>query len=135
MDKSTLAALQATLLHYVRGEAERAVPVWRMIAAPLDELAARAEVLAARLRGAGVEAAVVAAASTVGGGSLPGETLPTRAVAVTAAPAALAAALRRGDPPVVGRIVENRVLFDLRTVPAEADERLWQATVAAVGAI
>lgn len=135
VDKSTLAALQATLLHYVRGEAERAVPVWRMIAAPLDELAARAEVLAARLRGAGVEAAVVAAASTVGGGSLPGETLPTRAVAVTAAPAALAAALRRGDPPVVGRIVENRVLFDLRTVPAEADERLWQATVAAVGAI
>ena len=52
VDKSTLAALQATLLHYVRGEAERAVPVWRMIAAPLDELAARAEVLAARLRGA-----------------------------------------------------------------------------------
>ena len=82
VDKSTLAALQATLLHYLRGEAEREVPVWRMIAAPVDELAARAAGLAAGLRAAGIAATVVPAASTIGGGSLPGETLPTRAVAV-----------------------------------------------------
>ncbi len=80
VDKSTLAALQATLLHYVRGEAEREVPVWRMIATPLEELAARAADLAAGLRAAGIPATVVQATSTVGGGALPGETLPTWAI-------------------------------------------------------
>ena len=102
MDKGTLAALQATLLHYARGEAEREVPVWRMIATPLEELAARAADLAAGLRAAGIPATVVQSTSTIGGGALPGETLPTWAVAVAAAaPDTLAAALRRGDPPVV----------------------------------
>jgi len=132
VDKSTLAALQATLLHYLRGEAEREIPVWRMIATPLDELAMRAAELAARLCAAGLPATVVPATSTVGGGSLPGETLPTRAVAIAADAAdALAAALRRGDPPVVGRILEERLLLDLRTVPAEADEVLGRAVLAA----
>ena len=132
VDKSTLAALQATLLHYLRGEAEREVPVWRMIAAPVDELAARAAGLAAGLRAAGIAATVVPAASTIGGGSLPGETLPTRAVAVaTDAPDALAAALRRGEPPVVGRIADGQLLLDPRTVPAEADAALLRAVVRA----
>jgi L-seryl-tRNA(Ser) seleniumtransferase len=135
VDKSTLAALQATLLHYVRGEAKREVPVWHMIATPLDELAARAGDLAARLRGAGVPAAVIPSTSTVGGGSLPGETLPTRAVAVaTPAPDALAVALRHGDHPVIGRIADDQLLLDLRTVPAEADEALLEAVVVAVKA-
>ena len=133
VDKGTLAALQATLLHYLRGEAEREVPVWRMIATPLEELAARAADLAAGLRAAGIPAAVVQATSTVGGGALPGETLPTWAVAVAAAaPDALAAALRHGDPPVVGRIVEDQLLLDLRTVPIESDETLTEAVTRAV---
>ena len=129
MDKGTLAALQATLLHYARGEAEREVPVWRMIATPLDELAARAADLAAQaLRGAGSPATVVQSTSTVGGGALPGETLPTWAVAVaTAAPDALAAALRHGDPPVVGRIAEGQLLLDLRTVPPGMDAVVLRA--------
>ena len=67
VDKSTLAALQATLLHYLRGEAEAEIPVWRMIAMPVEALAARAEALAATLRDQGVPATVVPAASTVGG--------------------------------------------------------------------
>ena len=128
VDKSTLAALQATLLHYTRGEAEREVPVWRMIATSLDELAARAAHLAAGLRAAGIPATVVQATSTIGGGALPGETLPTWAVAVAAAaPDALAAALRHGDPPVVGRIVEGQLLLDLRTVPPGMDEAVLRA--------
>ena len=128
VDKSTLAALQATLLHYLRGEAEREMPVWRMIATPLEELAARAADLAAGLRAAGCPATVVQSTSTVGGGSLPGETLPTWAVAVAAAaPDALAAALRRGDPPVVGRIADGQLLLDLRTVPPGMDEVVLRA--------
>ena len=134
VDKSTLAALQATLLHYARGEAEREVPVWRMIATPLAELAARAADLAAGLGAAGIPATVVQSTSTIGGGSLPGETLPTWAVAVAAAaPDTLAAALRRGDPPVVGRIVDGRLLLDLRTVPPEVDGMVLQAVQVAGG--
>ncbi len=133
VDKSTLAALQATLQHYARGEAEREVPVWRMIAMPLEELAARSAELAARLRAAGIPATVVQATSTVGGGALPGETLPTWATAVaTSSPAALAAALRCGDPPVVGRIVEGQLLLDLRTVPIELDGTLAEAVTRAI---
>jgi L-seryl-tRNA(Ser) seleniumtransferase len=79
VDKMTLAALQATLLHYVQGEALTAIPVWRMIAATPEELWARAERVAQRVRreiGAEqVAIGVVAGLSAVGGGSLPGQTL------------------------------------------------------------
>ncbi len=132
VDKSTLAALQATLLHYLRGEAEVAVPVWRMLSATVEALDARATALAAQLCARGVPATVVDAASTVGGGSLPGETLPTRAVALTiSSPDALAAALRGGQPPVVGRIVEDNLLLDVRTVQPDEDQMLMEAVVMA----
>lgn len=132
VDKSTLAALQATLLHYVRGEAETAVPVWRMLAMPLETLAGRADEYAAHLQAAGIPATVVPATSTVGGGSLPGETLPTHAVALaTARPDALAAALRRGVPPVVARIADGQLLLDPRTVAPAEDAALLAAVVAA----
>ena len=135
MDKGTLAALQATLLHYARGEAEREVPVWRMIASTLDELAARAADLAAMLcarRAARRRSCSPRRPSAAA--SLPGETLPTWAVAVAAAaPDALAAALRHGDPPVVGRIVDGQLLLDLRTVPPGMDEVVLRAVQAAGG--
>ncbi len=132
VDKSTLAALQATLLHYARGEAEREIPVWRMIAIPLDVLADRAARLAAALQDQGLVATAVPAESTVGGGSLPGQMLPTWAVALAApAPDALAAGLRRGAPPVVVRIADDRLLFDLRTVAPDEDEALLHVVVEA----
>jgi L-seryl-tRNA(Ser) seleniumtransferase len=132
VDKGTLAALQATLLHYVRGEAEREIPVWRMIALSLETLSARAAAWAVELRSHEIPAAVVPAASTVGGGSLPGETLPTRALALShPSPDALAAALRAGDPPVIVRISEGQLILDPRTVPAEADRLLLRALAAA----
>jgi L-seryl-tRNA(Ser) seleniumtransferase len=134
VDKSALAALQATLLHYVREEAEQAVPVWRMIATPLEVLAERAGDLTAALRGHGLPATVIAASSMVGGGSLPGEVLPTRAVALAhSAPDKLASALRAGDPPVVGRIGEGQLVLDPRTVPLEADGDVLRAVLAAWG--
>jgi L-seryl-tRNA(Ser) seleniumtransferase len=132
VDKGTLAALQATLLHYLRGEAEQEVPVWRMMALPVEMLSARAADWAAEMHSQGISATVVPAASTVGGGSLPGETLPTRALALTHPyPDALAAALRSGDPPVIVRISEGQVLLDPRTVPVQADGLLLRALAVA----
>jgi L-seryl-tRNA(Ser) seleniumtransferase len=132
VDKGTLAALQATLLHYLRGEAEREVPVWRMIAMPQPVLEGRAAAWAARLGEQGIAATVVATTSTVGGGSLPGEVLPTRAVAL-AHPAldALAAALRQGPQPAVGRIADGHLILDPRTVPPELDAALVEAVLLA----
>ncbi len=130
--KDTLAALQATLLHYLHGEAEREVPVWHMIGLPLEGLAARATAWAEALKERGLGASVVPAYSTIGGGSLPGEVLPTRALALShPVPDALTAALRAGVPPVVARILADRVILDPRTVPAEADATLIDAVTAA----
>ncbi len=134
VDKLTLAGLQATLLHYLRGEAEREIPVWRMIATPLDELTARAQAWATALTAAGVAATVAAAESTIGGGSLPGETLPTAAVALAPQSAeTLGRALREGNPPVVARIAEDRVWLDPRTVQPEEEADLLAAVRVAWG--
>jgi len=115
-DKLCLAALNATLLHYVRDEAEREIPVWRMLALPLALLEARAQAWAKQL-GTG---AVVAGESTVGGGSLPGECLPTRLLALDVnKPNALAARLRAQTPPIVARVAESQLLLDPRTVAPE----------------
>ncbi len=123
-DKMCLAALTATLLHYVRGEALTEVPVWRMIAAPLDALDAKARAWAGELDG--LDVAVIDAQSVVGGGSLPGESLPTRALAVRVdAPDAAAARLRACDPPVIVRREDDRLIVDPRTVlPRDEDDLL-----------
>jgi L-seryl-tRNA(Ser) seleniumtransferase len=122
-DKFTLAALGATLMHYARGEAQRDVPVIRMMAMRKDEIAQRAEkvilalgvwFLAHQLR-----AELIDGESTVGGGSLPGETLPTTLIALssdgeTRSIASLQTQLRAAG--VIARIKDDRVLLDLRTV-------------------
>ena len=113
-DKLCLAALSATLLHYLRDDAVTQIPVWRMIATPLTALEEKAHAWAAAL---GPAASVAAGESTVGGGSLPGETLPTRLLALNLpAPNALAARLREQNPPIVARVADERLLFDPRTV-------------------
>ena len=77
------------------------------------------------MRRAGLRVEVVDGRSTVGGGSLPGETLPTRLVAVSSDnPTALAAALREGEPPVLARVEEGRLVLDPRTVLMEEDQAL-----------
>ncbi len=126
VDKVTLAGVQATLLHYLKNEATKKIPVWAMIAATRGELDARAKKWTERLCAAKLDAAAIDAESTVGGGSLPGETLPTRAVAITiASPDEFAARLRQNVPPIVARIEEGRLVFDPRTVlPAEEDALL-----------
>jgi L-seryl-tRNA(Ser) seleniumtransferase len=135
LDKTTIAGLEATLLSYLRGRAVEEIPVWRMIAAPVGGLRARAEAIALRLGQVGAEASVVECASAVGGGSLPGETLPSLGVAL--APGAigadeLARRLRTGDPAAVARITDSRLLFDLRTVLSEQDEAITEAIMEAL---
>ncbi len=130
IDKTTIAGLHATLLAYLRGTALEEIPVWRMIATPLDQLQTRAAALAARLTDAGCPATVQPCESAVGGGSLPGETLPSRAVALASTDMrqpldALAAALRTSQPAIVARIANEQLLFDLRTVQPEQDDMLY----------
>ncbi len=128
VDKMTLAALDATLRSYRRGKALEEIPVWRMIAAPLEALEARATSWRDRLAQDGIVGEVQPGESTVGGGSLPGETLPTRVLALaTERPNQLAAQLRAQRPPVIARIQQDRLLFDPRTVLPEEDEALLAA--------
>jgi len=122
-DKLCLAGLSATLEHYRRGEALDQVPVWRMIGASPDALRARAESWAAEVGGD-----VIPSESTVGGGSLPGETLPTWALSPRVeGPNAAAARLRAHQPPVIARVAQDRLLLDPRTVLPEQDADLLAA--------
>jgi L-seryl-tRNA(Ser) seleniumtransferase len=133
VDKITLAGLQATLRHYLLGEAAVKVPVWRMIGLDEASLGRRARAWVRKLKGLGIEAQVMPGSSTVGGGSLPGEMLPTRLVAlVVESPDAIAARLRAGEPPVIARIQEGRLALDPRTVLPEQDVVLLRCVAAAV---
>lgn len=119
-DKAILAGVAATLGLYRAGRALSDIPVWRAIARRPDELRARARSIVAA---SGPDAAVVDLESTVGGGSLPGQTLPSVGVAVrVASPDRAAAALRRGPDRVLARIEGDLLVCDLRTVePADDD--------------
>jgi L-seryl-tRNA(Ser) seleniumtransferase len=132
-DKLTIAALVATMAAYRDGTALDTLPVWRLIAETTVRLGRRAKAIAGRLQAAGIPAAVIETTSTVGGGSLPEETQPSRGVALSATSAARAVtALRHADPPVIARIIDGRVVLDLRSVLPEQDEVLGTAVIAAL---
>jgi L-seryl-tRNA(Ser) seleniumtransferase len=116
-DKLCLAGLSTTLTHYLTGQATKEIPVWRMIARRPADIKAEAETWAAEWRQQGIQASVIEGLSTVGGGSLPGSTLPTYLVALEHPNLeALSAALRQGNPPVIGRLAGDRFLLDPRTL-------------------
>jgi len=116
-DKTCLAALSATLNHYLRGEAVQEIPVWRMISRPEDDLNDEAASWVSRLEQAGIPAQIADGRSRVGGGSLPGSSLPTKLVAIESKDVEqLAARLRQAANPVVGRIQDERLLLDPRTL-------------------
>jgi L-seryl-tRNA(Ser) seleniumtransferase len=134
VDKMTLAALEATLGAYRRGQAQTEIPVWRMIAATPDELAERAGRWLAHLQARGCEAALWEGESAVGGGSLPGETLRTHLLAVPAAdPDRTAAHLRLQSPSVVCRIQRDHLIFDPRTVLPRQEEAILEAIAEILG--
>lgn len=112
-DKVALAGVTATLLHYLKDEAEREVPIWQMISMEREQVRARAEAL----RDALGQGEVVESESTVGGGSLPGESMKTWVLALDVkSPDKFMAKLRSGNPPVIARTENDCVLLDPRTV-------------------
>jgi L-seryl-tRNA(Ser) seleniumtransferase len=121
-DKVALAGITATLLHYLKDEAEREIPIWRMISMELEQVKARAEAW----RDALGQGEVVESESTVGGGSLPGESMKTWVLSLDVkSPDKFMAKLRTSDPPVIARTENDRVLLDPRTVMPEQDETLF----------
>ncbi len=133
MDKIALAGLEATLKHYARDEATKEVPVWKMICRPLDDIKQQAEKWAQEFRAMGLEAFTIQGESTVGGGSLPGTTLPTWWVALDLpSPDTFSERLRCGQSPVIARIDEGRLLLDPRTVLPGEEQTLVAAIREAV---
>jgi L-seryl-tRNA(Ser) seleniumtransferase len=138
-DKLTLAALEATLEIYRDGAAADEIPTLQMLAASADALATRKDRLVAALAGAapGVGATPCRVRSAVGGGALPLAEPETWAVALGPGAAGaddLAAALAAGEPAVVARIADGRVLLDVRTVADDEVEALAGAVARAAAA-
>ncbi len=122
VDKLIYAALEATLLAYLRQDHD-AVPAVRMMRLAPEEIGKRARALAANLK-APLHGEVVAGESVIGGGAAPGATLPTQLLALSwegLSADEFAARLRDNNPPIVARVEEGRVLLDLRTVFPEQD--------------
>ena len=120
-DKLCLSALSATLLHYLKSEALTEIPVWSMISQPLDKIHKRAKVWVESLG----QGSIIEGKSTVGGGSLPGETLPTWLVAFKVPhPNKLLADLRNSQPPIIARLEDDRLVLDPRTVMFHQEEVL-----------
>ena len=126
VDKLTFAALEATLIEHATARARSTIPVTRMISSDVSELAARAQTLARRFADqAGLTVLVYETEATIGGGSIPGFTLPSRALAIRVdnqSATAIEAKLRHGVPPVIGRIEDDQLLLDLLTVDTDHDE-------------
>jgi L-seryl-tRNA(Ser) seleniumtransferase len=137
VDKMTLAALEATLRLALDPDLARTrIPLWSLLTTPIDQLRARAGRLAATFRETfGLNADMAESTAFLGGGSTPLSPIPTAVVRVRPpfpAPwtteASFARALRTGDPPVVARLQEGCLLFDLRAM-AEAEDRLLEDAV------
>jgi L-seryl-tRNA(Ser) seleniumtransferase len=129
VDKMTLAALEATLRHYQRGQAELHIPVWRMISARPERLTQRVANWTRQLAVHGIIGHRQHGASTIGGGSLPGETLPTTLLALHAADQTLSLDLisqnlRLLPTPIIARIAHDCLLLDPRTILPEQDESI-----------
>ena len=120
-DKLCLAALTGTLLHYLKDEAECEIPIWRMIATELEQVQERAVTWRQLLE----QGDVIPGESTIGGGSLPGETLPTYLLALKVrSPQRLLRRLRQAPVPVIARAQDEKVVLDPRTVLPEQDHLL-----------
>jgi len=129
VDKLTYAALEATLLAYVKGEHD-AIPTLRAMRLSKEEIGRRAEDVARRLRPSKLFVEVLDGESVVGGGAAPSAVLPTRLLAITCEAMSadeLSSLLRGFDPPIIARVEEGRVLLDLRTVFPEQDEAVAEA--------
>lgn len=137
LDKMFLAGLEKILLYYLKGEATQKIPAWQMISASQRILQTRAERIKNDLKKAGIEINIQESRSTIGGGSLPGETLPTIVISVASVnsvsrfkdltPDMQAKLFREQTPPIIGRIENDNFVLDLRTVFPKQDDILISA--------
>ena len=129
VDKLTYAALEATLMTYIKGDHD-AIPTLQMIRLSKHDIAKRAGAIAAGIRSSRLAVEIVDGESVIGGGAAPSAVLPTRLLAVSmngVSADELAAQLRANDPPIIARVEEGRVLLDLRTVFPEQDALVLRA--------
>ena len=129
IDKISLASLTATLMHYLKGEAEAKIPIWKMISAHPDQIRLRAQKWKESVQ---VDAEIIESKSAVGGGSLPGETLNSWSLAIDSAGVlggaqALVTRLRENVPPIIARIDGDKVLLDPRTVMENEEDLVVDA--------
>ena len=132
IDKLSLASLTATLVHYLKDEVEQKIPIWRMISTQEPALKKRAKAWQSGLE---CPSTIDKSRSAVGGGSLPGETLPSWVLSLDCGETGAVEVMRRlreSSTPVIARIEEDRVLLDPRTVLPEEDEQLLDALCSAV---
>jgi L-seryl-tRNA(Ser) seleniumtransferase len=130
VDKATLAAFAATLRLYTTPGGIERIPLYGMLAKPVDALDARARAVCAALGPAAHAATPIRTAAVVGGGTLPQATIASAGIAVRPAdndPDALAARLRRGRPPIIGRVTDGKFVLDFRTIPPADDGRVAAA--------
>lgn len=126
VDKLTYAALEATLLAYVKRDHD-AIPTLRMMRLTMEEIGRRAEALARRVDSSKLKIDILDGVSVIGGGAAPSSVLPTRLLALSCkdlSPDEVMARLRAGDPPIIARVEEGQVLLDLRTVFPEQDQMI-----------
>ena len=135
VDKMIYAALEGTLDHYRRGVSAEELPVLKMLAMTSDEIAKRGEGIIKKLAakektGSGLTTELVDGVSAVGGGAAPDKQPSTKLIALrhaTLSASELEQALRRSHPPVIARIVDDRVMLDLRTVSESEEPALLEA--------
>ncbi|HXN75776.1 MAG TPA: L-seryl-tRNA(Sec) selenium transferase [Gemmatimonadaceae bacterium] len=132
VDKLTLSALEATLRLYLEPErALKEVPVLAMLTERLEELESRARSIVALLHNSHIEAEVAPSTASVGGGAFPTADIASRAIVLTTDAEKLEERLRRGEPAVIGRIADGKLLLDLRSVLPREDGTLVKAIVQA----
>jgi L-seryl-tRNA(Ser) seleniumtransferase len=129
VDKLTYAALEATLVAYVKHDHD-AIPALRMMHLSKDEIGQRTEAVAAKTRSSVLTVEIIDGESVIGGGAAPSAVLPTRLLAVTRKDLSadeISARLRASELRVIARVEDDRVLLDLRTVFPEQDEKVIAA--------
>jgi L-seryl-tRNA(Ser) seleniumtransferase len=135
VDKMVYAALEATLLSYIKADYD-AIPALRMMRLSPDAIRHRAGLVIEKLVNADVRAVLKEDESVIGGGAAPGSALPTTLIAIESgkvSTAELASRLRLHRPPILARVEEERLLLDLRTVPPEQDAFLAEALLDCLG--
>ncbi|MEO8192223.1 MAG: L-seryl-tRNA(Sec) selenium transferase [Gemmatimonadales bacterium] len=134
IDKMTIAALGATLeLYRDPVRATREIPTLAMVTAPAEKIRERCETAAAVFEGNGIECSVIATAASVGAGAFPSYGIPSFSVAIAGDAQELERRLRKSEMPVIGRIADDRLLLDLRSVQQRDDETLTRSVLAALG--